>query len=106
MIFIDIGLPDLSGFEVASKIKYMQSENKNVPIIGVTAHFDTDNPAATKTNVFDAIYNKPMTADFFDRVIAQFLLKIPVTELAASVAGWLPELFSPPYKSGVCAINC
>lgn len=38
-IFMDLGLPDISGIDVTKQIKAIK-KNKNVPIIALTAHND------------------------------------------------------------------
>ena len=73
IIFIDINLPDLDGFEIASTIRMMQRSNKRIPLIAVTANFSEDLEAKTKRSGFDDFLIKPLTLEAVRHVMFKHL---------------------------------
>lgn len=58
LIFMDIGLPDMTGIEVAKKVRQLGYDN--VPIIALTAHvFETDKQSCLRAGMND-IVTKPI----------------------------------------------
>lgn len=69
IIFMDIGLPDIDGYEVTRKIR---EHDANIPVIGLTAHADS----ADIQNCYEAKMNdvliKPVTNNDFRRILSKF----------------------------------
>jgi DNA-binding response OmpR family regulator len=78
LIILDIGLPDISGFEVARRIRASEAlQNKQpVPIIALTAHLDHKNNSDFLEAGIQTVISKPLT-----KVIALNILKKFVYEL-------------------------
>ncbi|MBT4885440.1 MAG: PAS domain-containing protein [Legionellales bacterium] len=75
LVFMDIGLPDISGFNVIDKIRAkLDNANKDLPIIVFTAHVDLHSLGDIPDTITD-IYNKPMTMDLCENILAKYLLK-------------------------------
>lgn len=64
MLFLDIGLPDANGYDVAEKLRAYESSNHKtaVPIIVLTAHVDENNYQQHNA-VVDDFVQKPLTVD-------------------------------------------
>ncbi len=73
IIFIDINLPDLDGFEIASTIRMMQRSSKRIPLIAVTANSSEDLEAKTKRSGFDDFLIKPLTLEAVRHVMFKHL---------------------------------
>jgi two-component system aerobic respiration control sensor histidine kinase ArcB len=64
LIFMDIGLPDIDGFEVADAIR-VDSKSKNASIIGLTAHIDQNhNPGK-----MNCIIMKPLDKNVLIKIL-------------------------------------
>ena len=75
LVFMDIGLPDISGFNVIDEIRSkLDNANKDLPIIVFTAHVDLATLGEIPETITD-IYNKPMTMDLCEKILAKYLLK-------------------------------
>lgn len=60
LIFMDISLPDETGITITEKIRHTEGDNKDVPIIALTAHvFDTERESCFKAGMND-ILTKPI----------------------------------------------
>ncbi len=73
LIFMDIGLPDMSGLESAKLIRNHSGFNHNTPIIALTAHKDdilTDHLGNTS---FNAVFQKPLTHDICHHLFHHFV---------------------------------
>lgn len=76
LIFMDLGLPDLDGFEVTSKLR--ASENyKEVPIIALTAHSEEFLRQRCFEVGMNDFLNKPLTIETASMVIDKFINDIP-----------------------------
>lgn len=63
IIFIDLMLPGLDGFEIASTLRVMQRSRKRIPLIAVTANSSENLEAKTKTSGFDDFLIQPLTVE-------------------------------------------
>jgi signal transduction histidine kinase/ActR/RegA family two-component response regulator len=60
MVFMDIGLPDIDGFETTSRIRALQSISKHTPIVAMTAHvFNADRERCFQVGM-DEVIAKPI----------------------------------------------
>lgn len=76
IIFLDIGLPDINGYEVARQIRsYEEAHNyKPVHIVAITAHiYDSDKAECFAAGINDFIA-KPITKDSLYRVLVDFAI--------------------------------
>lgn len=90
VIFMDIGLPDISGIEVTKKIRILEENSeKKIPIIALSAHADRNSCLAAGMS---AISSKPLLKAKAKEILNEQLnrkeeLKIIDLELGASVVG-------------------
>lgn len=61
IIFMDIGLPDIDGYEITRKIR-SNNNSKNIytPIIGLTAHASSENKKECIEAGMNAVFTKPL----------------------------------------------
>lgn len=73
-ILMDIGLPDITGFETTQRILEIEQKEKlsHTPIIALTAHQDGNDG---KMKVFDAVHIKPILPDAIEAITAKFYLQ-------------------------------
>lgn len=68
VILMDLSLPVMDGFNAAKQMR--QSETlKNVPIIAITAHQETDFRSGAKDSGFDAYVTKPIDINWLKELI-------------------------------------
>jgi CheY-like chemotaxis protein len=76
IIFLDIGLPDINGYEVAKRIRAYEEEyqRKPVHIVAITAHiYDSDKAECFAAGINDFI-SKPISKDSLHRVLMDFAI--------------------------------
>jgi CheY-like chemotaxis protein len=103
MIFLDIQMPDLDGFEVCSRI-HQSPENRRTPVVFVTAHSDFDSRTKAEASGGRDLIVKPVVS--FD-IIVKTLTLLFRTRLewgnqaakAAPVTSSEPEEQSKPEES-------
>ncbi len=62
LIFMDIGLPDLDGYEVTHRIRIQElSKKSHIPIIALTAHAGEENKRKCIEAGMNAVITKPLT---------------------------------------------
>ena len=73
VILMDLTMPLMDGFDAAKLIR--QNEKlKNVPIIAITAHQETDFRSGAKDSGFDAYVTKPIDVHWLKELIAGLLI--------------------------------
>lgn len=73
VILMDLTMPLMDGFAAAKLIR--QNENlKNVPIIAITAHQETDFRSDAKASGFDAYVTKPIDVQWLKELITGLLI--------------------------------
>ena len=73
VILMDLTMPLMDGFAAAKLIR--QKENlKNVPIIAITAHQETDFRSDAKASGFDAYVTKPIDVQWLKELITGLLI--------------------------------
>lgn len=77
LIITDIGLPGITGSELASQIRdWEKSENKKpIPIIGLTAHRLHDSESLCLQAGMDKVLSKPIYLDEMQKLMLQFIKK-------------------------------
>lgn len=69
LIFMDIGLPDISGLEVTERYRQFEGDKRHIPIIGLTAHaFTQDREASIKAGMDDYLV-KPLLQDQLQAIL-------------------------------------
>lgn len=72
IIFMDIGLPDIKGFDVAKKIRQLKNKDKynRVSIIGLTGYGDEENKSRCFEAGMDDVAIKPVKFDEIKRLVS------------------------------------
>ncbi len=63
LIFMDIGLPDISGVEVTKEIRKIEDKKSHVPIVALTANCDESYKTICLEAGIDDFMLKPLTKD-------------------------------------------
>lgn len=74
LIFMDIGLPDMSGYEITRRIRSYELDEKRTPIVALTAHADSKNEKQCFDVAMNAVINKPLTREKAGNVLNKFIL--------------------------------
>ncbi len=91
LVFLDVGLPDMSGFDVAQQIRFTEIvTNTHIPIIALTAHVDTENKQECIEAGMDAVLSKPLSKsvaiDILNAFIPSRAKKLKVSEIEQAKA--------------------
>lgn len=73
IVLMDLTLPVMDGLEATAKIR-SDEKMREVPIIAVTAHQETDFRAGAKESGFDAYVTKPIDFDWLSELIKGLLV--------------------------------
>lgn len=73
LIFMDIGLPDMDGYETTRKIRLDASNKKQVPIIALTAHGDEENQQNCIDAGMSAVLIKPLLKEKAEDILNTFI---------------------------------
>ncbi|MGM0509347.1 MAG: response regulator, partial [Fusobacteriota bacterium] len=72
VIFMDIQMPIMNGFEATKKIKEMD-ERKDIPIIAMTAHATEEDRKLCLRKGMDDYISKPIKSEDISKVIEKYL---------------------------------
>jgi len=72
LIFMDIGLPDMNGFDVTKNIRALQAPYGEVPIVALTAHDDKEHEQRAYEVGMQEFLTKPLTIDFAKDILERF----------------------------------
>jgi two-component system, OmpR family, aerobic respiration control sensor histidine kinase ArcB len=76
LLFIDVGLPDISGNEVTKKIRDREARlNIHTPIVGLTAHTDKKRKQQCIKAGMDAVLSKPLSIKTASDILTAFIPK-------------------------------
>lgn len=74
LIFMDIGLPDMEGYEVTHQIRVQELAKKShIPIIALTAHAGEENKQRCIEAGMNAVLTKPLTAKSCADIVDAFI---------------------------------
>lgn len=74
LIFMDIGLPDIDGYEVAKKIR-ASKKGKNIPILALTAHAADDVDDLCGSSGMNAVLQKPLKREHAKELLNTYVYK-------------------------------
>ena len=82
LIFLDIGLPDKSGNEVAEEIREWEEKQQHppIPIIALTAHIDTENKEKCLKAGINTVVPKPLSKEKGLEILKAFIAKRRVSK--------------------------
>jgi CheY-like chemotaxis protein len=73
LIFMDIGLPDIDGYEVTKRIRLSELNKPHVPIIALSAHAGDDSKKQCTDIGMNAVLTKPLTEEKAEDVLNAFI---------------------------------
>lgn len=74
LILMDIGLPDMNGYEVTRRIRSNSVRSiAHIPIVALTAHADSDNKQNSLDASINAVITKPLTKQQAKNILATFI---------------------------------
>lgn len=74
LIIMDVGLPDISGYEVTKRIRQHEaSRSATVPIIALSAHIDEENKQHCLEVGMNAVLSKPLDKDRAKELLDAFI---------------------------------
>lgn len=74
LIIMDIGLPDIDGYEVTKKIR-LSELNANVPIVALTAHADDESQKRCIQSGMNGILIKPLLKEKAQSLLDTYIPK-------------------------------
>jgi len=75
-IFMDIGLPDMSGEKLTAKIRALKNNpNQAVPIVAQTAHSDPEKEALCIKSGMQAVIEKPLSTEQIQNLLEQYVFQ-------------------------------
>ena len=75
ILFLDIGLPDISGYDLAKKIRENITPFSTIPIIALTAHaLENDKTRCTESGISDVLV-KPISFDTTKEILLKWINK-------------------------------
>ncbi|KTD40423.1 PAS domain-containing sensor histidine kinase [Legionella parisiensis] len=93
LIFMDIGLPDMDGYQVTHHIRVQEiAKNHHTPIIALTAHVGEENKQRCIESGINAVFSKPLTQKNCCDILNSF---IPSIQKEKGIAPGLGVLDSP-----------
>lgn len=72
MIFLDIGMPGLSGHEVAKLLRKQYPPDSGLRLVAITGHSDETFHIKSRQAGFDAHVKKPVAIELVEAIIKQF----------------------------------
>lgn len=75
LVITDIGLPDMTGYEVAAQIRSWEKENTKTPVVilGLTGHAKELAQKESLEAGIDDVYMKPITLELLQRMVQSYL---------------------------------
>ena len=73
LIFMDIGLPDMSGAEVTKEIRAIENKESHIPIVALTANYDESNHLTCLEAGMDDFILKPLQKEAGQKMINKIL---------------------------------
>lgn len=74
LVFMDVGLPDTSGYELTKQIRANEWKlDEHIPIVALTAHIDTENKQECIYSGMDAVISKPLMPNTAKDILNAFI---------------------------------
>lgn len=73
LICMDIGLPDKDGYTLTREIRQLESDNKHIPIIAMTAHLLDQEKDKFLEAGMDGFVNKPITPEVIKKALMEYV---------------------------------
>lgn len=76
IVFMDIQLPDMNGFELTATIRLLERSQRRLPIVAVTANYLENMAQKCKEEGFDDFMLKPLTVDAVRHMLEKHLSRL------------------------------
>lgn len=73
LIFMDIELPDINGYEITKSIRANEGNNKPVPIVALTAHIDESSKIQCINMGMNDVVTKPLSTKQAEEILATLI---------------------------------
>ncbi|WP_244940874.1 PAS domain-containing sensor histidine kinase [Legionella sainthelensi] len=85
LIFMDIGLPDMDGYQVTHHIRVQEiAKNLHTPIIALTAHVGDENKQRCIESGMNAVINKPLTPKNCRDILNTFIPEVQTPKIEST----------------------
>jgi two-component system, OmpR family, aerobic respiration control sensor histidine kinase ArcB len=75
IVFLDIELPDINGFDITATVRSLESLNRHIPIVAVTANYFENFEIKCQSAGFNDFMMKPLTVDAVRHMLEKYLSK-------------------------------
>jgi two-component system aerobic respiration control sensor histidine kinase ArcB len=75
IIFMDIGLDDIDGYEATKKIRLSSSQNSNTPVIALSSNTKEEYREKAKIVQMNDFIGKPLTAEIAKKMFQKYVKK-------------------------------
>jgi two-component system aerobic respiration control sensor histidine kinase ArcB len=75
MLFVDIGLPDIAGFDLIKKIRQQDNRLAEIPIIVLTGYSEDEERQHCLRAGANEISIKPVSKDTLDKILKRYMIK-------------------------------
>ena len=73
ILFVDIGLPDMNGFDVMKAIRESEGEINSIPLVALTGYTSEEDRRNCFAAGADAVYSKPIKQHQLEKIIKEFI---------------------------------
>jgi len=73
LIFMDMGLPEVSGADITEQIRSREKIFKHTPIIMLTGYSQKEIHELCLKNGADAVYTKPIDINIFQKILQNYI---------------------------------
>ena len=70
---MDIGLPDIDGYEATKRIRFNEINKQHVPIVALTAHASEENTKYCIDIGMNAVLAKPLVQEKAEEILDSFI---------------------------------
>lgn len=69
LIIMDIGLPDADGFSMTKRIRQEDKNNRNTPVVALTAHAEEEVKEQIKESGMKGFFSKPIMPGLAEKIL-------------------------------------
>ena len=73
IVFMDLSMPEMNGFQATNHLRTSESRNRNIPVVGISAHVSSKVRSECMDNGMNDFLEKPISPDLFESVIRKWL---------------------------------
>lgn len=84
LIFMNLDMPGMNGFEASREIRRLLSQNRHIPIVGITSNEDDGERLKCLDAGMNDYYQKPLRMLYIDYILDDWLLREESSSFAVS----------------------